>query len=311
MRSEEDLGRIRGICPHHDVKRTVILLAARSACPPPPPRRPSPARSPARCARPASKGPLGNERLSDERTRDAASATRRRIYKVRSGPGPPPPHDRAGCASTPRTTRRRTTSCCAPSSAANGQPWLQIRVPRRPERLARAGSRAARSAACTVLTTSLEIDKRALKARLFKDGKEIWTSSIGVGAPGTPTPNGRYWVRERLPNLGGSAAYGPLAFGTAAYSRLSEWPGGGVVGIHGTNAPGLHPRPSSHGCIRVPNGKILKLDKLMPVGHADLDPRLGAGQDLRVFCPQRTIRKRTFAASERLPAASVTVTTSR
>ena len=113
---------------------------------------------------------------------------------------------------------------------------------------------------------SFEIDKRALKARLFKDGREIWTSSVGIGAPSTPTPSGRYWVRERLSNLNGNPAYGPFAFGTAAYSRLSDWPGGGVVGIHGTNAPGLIPGRPSHGCVRVPNAKILQLKQLMPVG---------------------------------------------
>ena len=117
-----------------------------------------------------------------------------------------------------------------------------------------------------IRTTSLEVDQRALKARLFDKGREVWTASVGVGGPSTPTPNGRYWIRERLPNLGGSAAYGPLAFGTAAYSRLSEWPGGGVVGLHGTNAPGFIPGRPSHGCIRVRNDKILALDRLMPVG---------------------------------------------
>ena len=116
------------------------------------------------------------------------------------------------------------------------------------------------------LTTAFEIDKSALKARLFRDGREIWTSSVGIGAPGTPTPSGRFWIRERLPNPGGNAAYGPFAFGTSAYSGLSDWPGGGVIGIHGTNQPGLIPGRPSHGCVRVPNSKILKLKPLMPVG---------------------------------------------
>jgi lipoprotein-anchoring transpeptidase ErfK/SrfK len=92
----------------------------------------------------------------------------------------------------------------------------------------------------------------------------IWTSRIGVGAPGTPTPGGRFWIRERL--RGDGAVYGPWAFGTSAYSGLSDWPGGGVIGIHGTNQPGLIPGRPSHGCIRVPNGKISRLAKLMPVG---------------------------------------------
>ena len=211
---------------------------------------------------PAAKGKLGDERLSDERT-----VTRigwpTRVFKIRSGPG-----------RTYRTVDklRFYTEDRAPENylvlrsklAEDGRPWLEIRVPRRPN-----GSKGwvpRHALRLRVRTTSLEIDKGALKARLFDEGREVWTASIGVGAAATPTPNGRYWVRERLPNLGGNAAYGPLAFGTAAYSRLSEWPGGGVIGIHGTNAPSLIPGRPSHGCIRVRNDKILELDRLMPVG---------------------------------------------
>ena len=64
----------------------------------------------------------------------------------------------------------------------------------------------------------LEIDKGSFTARLFDHGQRVWEWRIGVGAPGTPTPSGRYWIRERLGNRGGNPAYGPLAFGTSAYS---------------------------------------------------------------------------------------------
>jgi len=47
---------------------------------------------------------------------------------------------------------------------------------------------------------------------------------------------------------------------------LSEWPGGGVVGIHGTNQPGLLPGRVSHGCIRVPNDAIVRLARKLPIG---------------------------------------------
>ena len=61
--------------------------------------------------------------------------------------------------------------------------------------------------------------------------------------------------------------YGPWAFGTSAYSdTLTDWPGGGVVGIHGTNQPQLIPGRPSHGCVRVPNPKIRRLAELMPIG---------------------------------------------
>jgi lipoprotein-anchoring transpeptidase ErfK/SrfK len=113
--------------------------------------------------------------------------------------------------------------------------------------------------------TALTIDRRTLRATLRRNGRRVWTSRVGVGAPGTPTPAGRFWIRERLSGFGGS--YGPWAFGTSAYSnRLTGWPGGGVIGIHGTDQPGLIPGRPSHGCVRVPNGAIRRLARLMPIG---------------------------------------------
>jgi hypothetical protein len=141
--------------------------------------------------------------------------------------------------------------------------WLQIRIPGRPN--GRKGwVREENLSNLKTVRTHLTVDRSTLKATLRKRGKVIWTSRIGVGAAGTPTPGGKFWIRERL--RGDGAVYGPWAFGTAAYSGLSEWPGGGVIGIHGTNQPGLIPGRPSHGCIRVPNAKITQLVRLMPVG---------------------------------------------
>ena len=89
---------------------------------------------------------------------------------------------------------------------------------------------------------------------------------MGIGRRQWPTPAGEFYVRERLRLKGGSGIYGVFAFGTSAYSVLSDWPGGGVVGIHGTNQPKLIPGRISHGCIRVRNRKVAKLERLMPIG---------------------------------------------
>jgi lipoprotein-anchoring transpeptidase ErfK/SrfK len=47
---------------------------------------------------------------------------------------------------------------------------------------------------------------------------------------------------------------------------LTDWPGGGFIGIHGTNEPQLLPGRVSHGCIRLRNRDIARLAELMPVG---------------------------------------------
>ena len=146
-----------------------------------------------------------------------------------------------------------------------GRRWLHIRVPMRPN--GRTGwvpddavSR------LYVVRTQLVVDRKALRARLYRDGRSIWSASIGVGTSATPTPRGDFWIRERLKGLGDGTTYGPWAFGTSAYSNVSDWPGGGVVGIHGTNAPRLIPGRPSHGCVRVRNDKIRALARLMPIG---------------------------------------------
>jgi lipoprotein-anchoring transpeptidase ErfK/SrfK len=47
---------------------------------------------------------------------------------------------------------------------------------------------------------------------------------------------------------------------------LTDWPGGGFIGIHGTNQPEILPGRVSHGCVRMPNAAVLRLARLMPLG---------------------------------------------
>jgi hypothetical protein len=146
-----------------------------------------------------------------------------------------------------------------------GRRWLHIRVPQRPN--GRTGWVLESSLGrLHAVRTRLVIDRRALRASLYRNGKRIWNAGVGIGKSSTPTPRGSFWIRERLRGLGNGTAYGPWAFGTSAYSNLSDWPGGGVVGVHGTNEPGLIPGRPSHGCVRVRNDKIRLLARLMPVG---------------------------------------------
>jgi hypothetical protein len=116
--------------------------------------------------------------------------------------------------------------------------------------------------------TRLVVDRKRLTATLLLAGRTIFRARVAIGAPGTPTPAGRFYVRDRLSGFA-SPMYGPLAFGTNARSpTLTDWPGGGVVGIHGTDQPNLIPGRVSHGCVRLTNTAIAALGKLMPIGTA-------------------------------------------
>jgi lipoprotein-anchoring transpeptidase ErfK/SrfK len=101
---------------------------------------------------------------------------------------------------------------------------------------------------------------------VIKDGKRIFSANVGVGQKQWPTPKGQFYVRAKLTGYK-NPTYGPLAFITSATSdTLTDWPGGGIVGVHGTNQPGLIPGRISHGCVRMKNADILKLNKLIEVG---------------------------------------------
>ncbi len=148
---------------------------------------------------------------------------------------------------------------------ARGRAWSRVEgAGRRGERrhgwmpLTALGSRG-------VSRSRLVIDRASLTLTLVRSGRAILRARVGTGAPGTPTPAGRFYVRNRLSRYA-SPTYGPIAFGTSARSAVSDWPGGGFIGIHGTDRPDLLPGRPSHGCIRMRNRDIVRLARLMPVG---------------------------------------------
>lgn len=147
----------------------------------------------------------------------------------------------------------------------DGRVWVRVRLPMRPNGTTGWVHRAALGP-WHVNRSLLHVDRHARTAVLVRRGHVVWRSRVGVGRPGMATPAGRFYVRERIPNLAGSPLYGPIAFGTSAYSRLSDWPGGGVIGIHGTDQPGLIPGRVSHGCVRVPNPAVRRLARLLSIG---------------------------------------------
>jgi lipoprotein-anchoring transpeptidase ErfK/SrfK len=108
----------------------------------------------------------------------------------------------------------------------------------------------------------IDIDKRRLQ--VLRGNTVLYQTTVAVGARGMETPVGHYYVQVRFhPD---DPFLGVFAFETSAYSRLSEWPGGGVVGIHGTSMPQLLGQAVSHGCVRMSNTAALVLKRLVPLG---------------------------------------------
>jgi lipoprotein-anchoring transpeptidase ErfK/SrfK len=142
--------------------------------------------------------------------------------------------------------------------------WVQVRIPGRPNGRKGWVRRTALGPIRSV-DTRITIDRAATTLTLRRGARVVFKARVGVGKPSTPTPAGTFWIREKL-RFTQRPLYGSHALGTSAYAKVSDWPGGGVVGIHGTDQPALIPGRPSHGCIRLRNEDMARLYKLTPIG---------------------------------------------
>jgi hypothetical protein len=140
--------------------------------------------------------------------------------------------------------------------------WYKISLPGRPN--GRTGWVNAVGVSLRPVYREIVIRRSRRVLELRDHGRLVLRTTVAIGAPGMETPLGTFYViwgfRPPDPFLG------PWAFATSAYSRLSDWPGGGIVGIHGTSAPQLLGQAVSHGCVRVSNSAVLVLKRYVRPG---------------------------------------------
>jgi L,D-transpeptidase catalytic domain len=149
---------------------------------------------------------------------------------------------------------------------AYGQEWVKLRIPGRPNgRTGWVVREALGGFHRTRWLIVISLHRRELTAYLA--GRVRFRAPVGVGKPSTPTPRGRFWIRERFRLANRRNPYWPYALGTSDYSTLTDWPGGGVVGIHGDfGEPRLIPGDPSHGCVRMRDGDIAWLAPRITLG---------------------------------------------
>jgi lipoprotein-anchoring transpeptidase ErfK/SrfK len=145
----------------------------------------------------------------------------------------------------------------------DGKPWYQISIPMRPN--GTMGWISARTVSLAPTVSRIVINRAARTIDVYWHGKHALHAIVAVGAPGMETPVGHYYVAARFVPYE-DPFLGVFAVETSAYSKLTEWPGGGVVGIHGTSMPQLLGQAVSHGCVRVSNTTATALRRLAPLG---------------------------------------------
>jgi hypothetical protein len=150
--------------------------------------------------------------------------------------------------------------------ARTGVSWIELSLPQRPNGVT-GWVTASALGPLHMVGGRLVISRSQFRATLYDQaGRVIWSARVGVGDASLPTPAGHFYVREKLRSIG-SPVYGPYAIGTSAYApKLSDWPGGGVIGVHGTDQPQLIPGDPSHGCVRLRNRDITRLWHLIAIG---------------------------------------------
>jgi lipoprotein-anchoring transpeptidase ErfK/SrfK len=142
-------------------------------------------------------------------------------------------------------------------------PWYKISVPMRPNGVM--GWIPARTVSLSPTVAQVYVHRQSRTIDLYWHGKHVWHGMIAVGAPGMETPLGHYYAAARFVPYD-DPFLGVFGVETSGYSKLSEWPGGGVFGIHGTSLPQLLGQAVSHGCIRVSNETATKLKQYVPLG---------------------------------------------
>jgi L,D-transpeptidase catalytic domain len=150
--------------------------------------------------------------------------------------------------------------------ANTGVAWIDVTLPQRPNGVT--GWVEARAlGALHIVGGYLLVSRSQFRATLYdRAGRIRWSARVGVGRASLPTPAGHFYVREKLKAVD-SPVFGPYAIGTSAYApALSEWPGGGIIGVHGTDEPQLIPGDPSHGCVRMRNADITRLWHLIAIG---------------------------------------------
>ncbi|HEV2590495.1 MAG TPA: L,D-transpeptidase, partial [Gaiellaceae bacterium] len=144
-----------------------------------------------------------------------------------------------------------------------GRLWLKVSAPGRPN--GRYGWVRAEFVDTVPIYKKVVVDLSSRTLSVYDHGRLRYRTRVAIGTHRNPTPKGNFYIQARFKPT--DKILGRFAFETSAYSpTLTEWPGGGIIGIHGWNDPSVLGKAVSHGCIRVSNTAALNLSRQLVSG---------------------------------------------
>lgn len=145
-----------------------------------------------------------------------------------------------------------------------GDPWVKVQLPVRPN-----GTEAWVNTEGFSFDTHrfhATVDLSAFNVQVFDGDDLVVETGAVIGANGTPTPVGRWFINDKLE--GDKGVYGNWILSLSAFSETLVRFNGAlpVIAIHGTNSPQQVGEAISNGCVRVPNDVIDLLADTLPLG---------------------------------------------
>jgi len=99
----------------------------------------------------------------------------------------------------------------------------------------------------------LKVSLSSRRLTVLDHGRVVERYTVAIGAPGAPTPTGRFAVTDRLVTNDPAGPYGCciLALSAHAPHAIQGWTGGTRIAIHSTPETSSIGEAASHGCVRV------------------------------------------------------------
>ena len=107
---------------------------------------------------------------------------------------------------------------------------------------------------------SLEVDLSTRLLRVHRGNRVTRSLRVGIGAPGTPTPVGRFAVTDKLDGAAFSPVYG------CCILALSGHQGSRRLAIHGTPSGTVPGHANSEGCLHARTSDLRYLMRVTPLG---------------------------------------------